>query len=563
LPLLIFERKKVLRHRAKNHFTTMFSKILKHTTTRIVSAAKQASNTAQMSTYTFNKHMSLWLGTKPKKEYPPLDGDKKYDVAIIGGGITGLTAAYLLKKEGRRVAVLERHKVASCTSGGTTAYATNLHDSSYADVEKDFGKEGAHLMQEAMTEGINMIEQISKDLKIDSEFSRETVYFYTEKEKDLKELKQEHEHGTRAGLNCELIDYAPLPFKTVGALKVPNNAQIHATKYLYGIAEYVDGDGSRIYEDTRVMNYEDGEPCTVITPLGKITCDSVIVATHTPIGVHILHTAVAPYRSYVIACKIKGDLPKGLFWDTEDPYHYIRTVPSQMSYDSQHQHTETGPLLIVGGSDHKTGHPKDENQSYEDLIRYTKERFNVEEIVYKWSAQLYESVDGLPYIGRSHFRKHVYLATGFFGDGISLGSIAAKIMSDLAMGRDNRYAALFNPTRFKPLASASDFLKENLDVAKEFAAGWLHSDHVALNEVKPGEAKIVQSGLHKIAAYRDNDGKLHACSAVCPHMKSIVKWNPAECTWDCPSHGARFDKDGHVLEGPALCDLEDIVKQSS
>jgi len=246
--------------------------------------------------------------------------------------------------------------------------------------------------------------------------------------------------------------------------------------------------------------------------------------------------------------KITDKYPKGLFWDTAEPYNYIRS--QQDEYGDQ--------VLIVGGFDHKTAHATDENQHYEKLEKYLREKFTVESIQKKWSSQFYQTPDGLPYIGYFPLKKHIYLTAGFFGDGLPWGSISAKIITDLILGRETPYQNIFDPSRFKPVASAKEFLTENVDVALTYAAGWIHSDSKDVGNMKPGEARVVQSGVHKVAVYKDEAGCLHKCSAICTHLKAIVKWNAAEKTWDCPAHGGRYQYDGKLLEGPPMHDLEDL-----
>jgi Rieske Fe-S protein len=339
----------------------------------------------------------------------------------------------------------------------------------------------------------------------------------------------------------------PLPFAVAGALRFDGQAQFHPRRYLLSLALAIPGEGSHVFEKTRVIDIEEGERCRVATASGTVTARDVIVATHSPLNSVLLQTKVASYRSYVLALRLRtgAEPPAGLFWDTESPYHYLRS-----------QATEEGALLLVGGEDHKTGQEQDTIGRFEALLEFATSRFKVASVAYRWSAQVIEPVDGLPYIGRGHGSKHVFVATGYSGTGMTLGTLAAMMNTDLILGRENPYQSLYDPTRLKAKASIVDFVKENIDFPVQLVKDRITTAATqSLAEVARGEGRIVEVAGEQTAVFRDEHGLLHAVSAVCTHLGCLVAFNNGEKTWDCPCHGSRFDKDGAVLNGPAVLPL--------
>ena len=289
-----------------------------------------------------------------------------------------------------------------------------------------------------------------------------------------------------------------------------------------------------------------GDPCTVVTPHGRIRAQHVVMATHTPKGVHMIHTALAPYREYGIAARMPaGLLPPGIYWTADDPHHSVRTH----AVDGQEY------LVVVGGS-HKTGQQEDTDACHAELAHYARTKFGLTVIDHRWSAQNYKASDGLPYIGRSGVGENVLIATGFAADGLTYGALSASILTDLILGHDNAHAATFAADRHRPLAAAKDYVAENLNVMAQYLRDWPGSSEArSLAEVRTGEARIVEVEREKVAAFRDEAGHLHAVSAVCTHEGCLVRWNRAQTSWDCPCHGSRFSVDGEVLVGPAVANL--------
>jgi len=495
-----------------------------------------------------NASKSLWIDTLPGARFPQLAKDVSVDVAIVGGGITGLTAATLLKRAGLSVAVIEGERVAEGVSGHTTAHLTEAFDRSYADLIADFGEDGARLAAESGRAALLRIAAFVREERIECDFSRLPAYQYTEDPQLVPEFEAERAAAARIGVKLTLAREVPLPFAVAGALRFDNQAQFHVRRYLLPLALAIPGGGSHVYEQTRVLEIEGGEPCRIVTETATVTARDVIVATHVPFDNVVLQTKVAAYRSYVLALRLKSGAlaPDGLFWDSEEPYHYIRS-----------QTTSKGPVVLVGGEDHKTGQEPDTIARFEALLEFASRRFAVTSVAYRWSSQVFEPVDGLPSIGRALGSPHVYVATGYSGTGMTLGTLAGMLNSDLILGRENPWQDLYDPNRVKAAASIVDYVKENLDFPVRLVGDRLKSAGAAsLADVARGEGKIVDVAGEKTAVFRDEHGLLHAVSPVCPHMGCLVDFNGAEKTWDCPCHGSRFDKDGKVVCGPAVRDLE-------
>ncbi|MFP2928426.1 FAD-dependent oxidoreductase [Pyxidicoccus sp. 3LG] len=490
-------------------------------------------------------HKSLWTVTTPPRDFPALPGDLTVDVAIIGGGMAGLTTAWLLKRAGKRVAVLEMHRILSGQTGQTTAHLTELLDTPYSTLARDFGEKGARLAASSSRAALEQMASLSTELGIDCDFQRVPMYRYAETERELKELEQEVKAAREAGLLATFTRDVPLPFPVKGAMRVEDQALFHPRKYLLGLADRIPGDGSYLFENTRVTDVQDGTPCRVVTDRGTVTAAAVVEATTTPLNRVFMHTKLYPYRTYAVAGPLEGPLEAGQYYDSQDPYHYVRTQP-----------VDGRMYLIVGGEDHKVGAQEDTDRCFESLERFTLARFPVKDITHRWSGQVIEPADGLAYIGRNSASRHVYVATGFSGTGMTFGTLAGMILSDLILGRQSPYAALYDATRVKPQAGAKDFIQENAEVAFRFVADRLaRPEGRKLADVAPGEAKVLEVDGKKVAVYREENGTTHAVSPVCTHLGCHVHWNGAERSWDCPCHGARYSPTGKVLNGPAVKDL--------
>lgn len=497
---------------------------------------------------------SLWWGTRTVPGRPGLPGDLTTDVAIVGGGMTGITAALLLARAGRKVTVIEADQVGGGTSGGTSAHVTQVPDRRYHELISKFDEDTIRLVAESTRAGLEGIATFVAEEKIDCDFVRVPGYFYTERQKDVSQVEKELEAARKVGLAVARQDSLPLPFPVAAAVRYEDQARFHPLAYLIGLATAAERAGVQIFERTRVRGFEAGDPCRIETDRGTVTARALILATHTPIGFNFLQTELEPYRSYCLALRLRGvEPPDGLFWDNDDPYHYTRIQRSE---------TGVGTLLIVGGADHKVGHGEPTEKSYRDLESYARDRWPVEDVVYRWSSQFYEPVDGLPFIGESPLSgkaDNVFVGTGYSGMGMVFSTVAGLLLRDQVLGRDNPWADAYRTRRIKPLAAGPEFLKMNAAVARDFVADRVKASKVEdLPEVPVGEARVVNYEGEKVAVYHEAPGKLHAVSAVCTHLFCLVHWNSAEKTWDCPCHGGRYSPSGEVLEGPPVQNLKPV-----
>jgi glycine/D-amino acid oxidase-like deaminating enzyme/nitrite reductase/ring-hydroxylating ferredoxin subunit len=498
------------------------------------------------------QHLSPWQSSLPGIEGTANpDPGKIYDCIIIGAGITGITSALMLRNSGKDVILIDAHNACYGTTGGTSAHINTFADTTYTETESAFGEEGAKLFAGAVNSGFDIIRENIKTYNIDCDFEERPGYVYAEDDDQVNQLKDLYEGAIKVDVPILYVEKIPIPIPFKKAVLLPGQAQFHPVKYLQALLQAYIKAGGLIVENTKIQDIKTENGIhTAKSGERNFKSTSIIYATHTPPGINVFSFRCAPYRSYVLGVKLKGNsYPKALIYDMQDPYHYFRTH----EIDGQE-------LLLVGGNDHKTGHD-DPEKAFEDLEKYTRKYFNVSSVKYKWSSQYYIPVDGLPYVGQIPFYADgIYCATGYNGNGMMLGSISAHILADTIMGKQHPYASLFSTSRIKPVDGFTEFVKENADVVYHFVADRLSVHETdSLKRLKPGTGKVVKFDGRKVAAYRDEKGEIHALNPVCTHAACIVNWNAEEKSWDCPCHGARYDIEGRVLNGPAERDLPKIT----
>lgn len=489
---------------------------------------------------------SVWAKTQ-LPELPVLESSLSTEVCVVGAGIAGLSVAYFLSALERRVVVLESGASAGRgETGRTTAHLANALDDRYFKLEQLRGAEVARRAAESHTAAIAKIESIVNSEGIECDFQRLDGYLFLPPGRSTRTLKRELEAAHRAGLgDVELVVRAPSEaFDTGPCLRFPRQGQFHPMKYLGGLIQAIRRNGSRVFSGAHVASVEGGKPVRIRTDTGMvITAECAVIATNSPItDVVAVHTKQFPYRTYALAATIPpGAVAPALYWDTMDPYHYIRMYGDN--------------LVIIGGEDHKTGHETNPESRFRRLARWARRKMPIDQIQYRWSGQIYETLDGLAYIGPDPSGlANVYIATGDSGMGMTHGTIAGMLITDLIRGVENPWRDVYDPAR-KPLAAVTEFAKENVDVAAQYT-DWIRGGDVSsVQDIKLGEGAILRDGASKVAVYRRDDGEVHAVSAACTHLGCVVQWNSVEKGWDCPCHGSRFDRFGKVLNGPASRDL--------
>jgi glycine/D-amino acid oxidase-like deaminating enzyme/nitrite reductase/ring-hydroxylating ferredoxin subunit len=489
---------------------------------------------------------SLWSATAEVDEFPALEGDIEVDVAVVGAGITGVTVAHLLKREGKSVALLEMRRIGLATTGSTTAKLTLGHSMVYAKLSASHGSDAARLYAESNREAISQLNALAVDLGIDCDWEPASNYVYTESSGRLDELEEELEAMRRAGILAELTRETDLPFPVAGAIRVDEQAQFHPLKYLAGLVARIPGDGSHVFEQTRATGVRSGETAMVETSSGRVRARHVVVATQLPFLDRGLFFAKAhPQKSFAVSAEVaEARAPRGMYISIDEPTRSIRSAPS--ANGNRH--------LIVGGESRRPGDEQGDEDAYRALNEFMRSEFGVASELH-WSAHDYIPADGLPYIGRlRRGDERLHVATGFAKWGLTKGMIAARIITDAIVGRPNPWAALYDTRRWTPRASAKSLAVENGRVARRFVTDRIRPGSAG-EELAPGEGAVIRAGLRHQAVYRDESGNTHVLSARCPHLGCIVAWSEADKTWECPCHGSRFAAEGGLLQGPATTGL--------
>jgi glycine/D-amino acid oxidase-like deaminating enzyme/nitrite reductase/ring-hydroxylating ferredoxin subunit len=503
---------------------------------------------------TTHGHTPLWSPGEGPPSFAPLSEAASTDVVIVGAGITGLTAAYLLATAGRSVVVLERARCAAADTGHTSAHLTMVTDVRLTELTERLGRSHAQAVWDAGLSAIFQIADIVDTCEIDAAF--EWVPGYQHAPADAKgpevrtAFQRDAELARDLGFDVEYVDDVPLVHKP--GMRIGSQARLHPIKYAAGLARAIVARGGRIHEHSEASSFT-REPRSVEANGCTVTCQDVIVATHNPLvglahvmSASLFQTKLALYSSYVVAGRVpSGTIPDALWWDTADPYQYLRIEPQQ-GHDT----------VILGGGDHKTGQADDTRDPYRRLEQRLQQLVPGVEVTHRWSGQVIETPDGLPYIGRS--TDHQYSATGYAGNGLTFGTLAGAMIAEGILGRSSPWTDLFDPGRKALGRALYDYVKENLDypyymIRDRFRSQTAHT----LHSLRRGQGCIVESDGRMVAAYRDAEARVTLRSAVCTHMGCQVVWNTAERTWDCPCHGSRFSPSGDVIAGPAEEPLQD------
>ena len=494
------------------------------------------------------RNVPVWIDDAPIRKFPKLQRNITADILVVGAGVTGITAAYLLKKAGLRVALIERERVASADTGHTTAHLTYVTDVQLQQLVRNFGNDHAQAAWDAGAAAIDEIERIVEEEGIECEFARVPAYLHVRvgasSKNEASSLKKEADVAAKLGFDAAYLDSAP--YFDLPAVRFANQAKFHPRKYLRSLVAKVAGNGSHVFENSAAGEF-DAKKGHVKVNRNWISFDRVVMATNNPlvgrasiIGATLLQTKLSLYTSYAFGARVPiGTIPEGLFWDTREPYDYLR-VDKRSGFD----------YVVFGGEDHKTGQKRNTKRAFARLLARLREIIPRAHVDHRWSGQVISSPDGLPYIGEN--AEGQFVATAYCGNGITFGTIAAMMARDCCAGRKNPWTELFAIDRKKIKGAAWNYLSENKDYPYYMIKDRLvRAEADSVRELRPGDGMIIGRRGKKVAAFRDVDGNVHRLSPVCTHLGCLVRWNPSESTWDCPCHGSRFKPTGEVISGPA------------
>jgi glycine/D-amino acid oxidase-like deaminating enzyme/nitrite reductase/ring-hydroxylating ferredoxin subunit len=501
------------------------------------------------------RSQSLWMDIDVAPDARPLQGNQACDVVVIGSGIAGISTAYELAIAGRRVMVVDRGKIAGGVTARTSAHLAPLCDDLTSAMIGLRGEQTSRLFYESQAAAVDRIEDIQKRQQIDCDFRRLDGYLFQALNTDSKIIDDELDAVRKVGAPVHRLVGVPFEHcENQHVLRYPRQGTFHPLKYLRGLAAIIESRGSVFYAGTIVQQIEERDGGVRITTSGGIlTAKAVVVASNSPIVDRFaLHSKMAPYRTYAMAFSIRrGAIPDALYWDTLDPYHYVRLQPGENRTDT----------LIVGGADHKSGEADDAEQRFEALEAWTRNLIPAaKEVTHRWSGQVLDTIDYAGFIGRNPGNQSIYVHTGDSGQGITHGVVGAMINSALILGGDPKWAEVYDPSRKTP-SGIGNFLRENVTAVKNFAEYLAPGELPSVNDLRPGHGAVVRQGLTKVAAYRDNSKQLYTHSAACTHLGCHLHWNSFETCWDCPCHGSQFAADGAVLNAPAISPLAETELQ--
>ena len=474
------------------------------------------------------------------------------DVAIVGGGITGITAGYLLRKEGLKVAILEAGTILNGTTGHTTAKITAQHGLIYDELIQHFGEEKARLYYQSADNALNFVKKTIQEKSIDCDFSEEDAFIYSITDEYASKIQKEADAYQTLGINGSLLTSIPFDIPVKNALMMKGQAQFHPLKYLKQLVlDFIEA-GGLIFEQTTATDIEDGDDPKIITREGhRVSCKYVISASHFPFfdGMGLYFTRMYAERSYIIGVKTKRPFPGGMYISADDPTRSLRYTP-----------VNGEPLVLIGGENHKTGQGPDTMLHYLALEAFAEKTLGIEEYVYRWSAQDLITLDKVPYIGPVTADKpNILVATGYRKWGMTNGTTAAMLLTDIILKKENPYRDLFSPSRFKKAdPDIKKFISFNANVAGHLLKGKLEFVPKDPSDLQIDEGSVVMVNGKRAGAYKDPEGKLHIVDTTCTHLGCECEWNHGERTWDCPCHGSRYSYDGEVLNGPTEKPLRKI-----
>lgn len=474
-----------------------------------------------------------WTAAAPQTSYPSLTRSARAEVAVIGAGIVGLTAALKLLDAGHSVMVLEARKVGHQVTGRSSAKITSQHGLIYQYLRDNCGDEKVRLYADANQKGAGQIRAWVTELALNCEFEPKDAYAYTCDKRRVDQLRQEAELARTLGFDADVVERVPLPFQTASALRFKGEAQFNPAQYLVGLAKAVSAKGGQIYEHTRVTKLEKSRGWRLATDETTLEADQLVMTTNLPVlgpGKYDIRTR--PRCHIAMGFRASPEqLLDGMFIAVDEPTHSLRTGRDQ-----------EGPLLIVLGPAFVTGLDGDVARRFRELEHWTRENVPARETVWHWMNEDYDTPDRIPFVGQAASdAEGLYIATGFNGWGISNGTAAGMLIADQIGGKSNPWASLYNPGRTSP---------------KDFNKGGESQSFVnSVDDISVGMGGVVKKGGDALAIWKAPDGRVIRLSASCTHAGCTVTWNDADGTWDCPCHGSVFSAEGEVIHGPAVIPL--------
>ncbi|MTH54329.1 FAD-dependent oxidoreductase [Bacillus mangrovi] len=494
---------------------------------------------------------SFWRPVESDFSFPPLEESIEVETVVVGGGITGITAAYLLQKAGIQTALIEARKVLTGTTGHTTAKITAQHSVIYDSLIQAAGEEKARKYYDANAEAARFIKNTISELNISCQLMAQDAYVYASDASGDKQIRKEWKAYEKLGIPGEFLDETDLPYSVKSAIRMPDQSQFHPVEYLSELLKEFVASGGHVYEQTRAAELEKSEKPVITTAQGyTVTCRNAIIATHYPFAdfTGLQFSKLEPQRSYIIAARTAAPFPEGMYISADSPVRSLRSV-----YENGEQ------LVLIGGEDHRTGEGnrdaagQDTEEIYKRLAEFGRGQIGVTDVLYRWSAQDLLTLDGIPYAGPiTENHPNIHLAAGYGLWGMTNGTMSAMITSDAVLGRQNPYAELYSPQRSMNRVAAGQFLKQNMETAKEMIAGKLRKSKEDLEDLALDEGAKIKVNGEKAGVYKDAAGNVSLVKPVCTHMGCDLEWNNGERSWDCACHGSRFNADGQVLEGPAV-----------